>query len=75
VLFVGARELDGRQSDTQRQEHEIRIPAAQVAAAAEQSFGIDLQLLMGRGQHRVGVGVLDLVTRQASYARLILTVP
>ena len=75
VLFVGARELDGRQSDTQRQEHEIRIPAAQVAAAAAQSFGIDLQLLMGRGQHRVGVGVLDLVTRQASYARLILTVP
>lgn len=75
VLFVGARKLDGRQSDTQRQEHEIRIPAAQAAAAAEQSFGIDLQLLMGQGQHRVGVGVLDLVTRQASYARLILTVP
>lgn len=75
VLFVGAREFDGRQSDTQRQEHEIRIPAAQVAAAAAQSFGIDVQLLMGGGQHRVGVGVLDVVTRQASYQRLIVTVP
>lgn len=75
VLFVGAREVDGRQSDVQRQEHEIRIPAAQAATAAGRSFGIDLQLLMSRGQHRVGVGVLDVVTRQASYARLILTVP
>jgi VWFA-related protein len=75
VLFVGAREVDGRQSDVQRQEHEIRIPAAQAATAAGQSFGIDLQLLMGRGQHRVGVGVLDVVTRQASYQRLVVTVP
>lgn len=75
VLFFGARELDGRQSDMQRQEHEIRIPADQVAAAAAQSFGIDLQLLMAQGQHRIGVGVLDLVTRQASYERLVVTVP
>ncbi len=75
VLFVGARQVDGRQSDMQRQEHEIRIPAAQLDAAAEQRFGIDLQLLMGAGQHRVGVGVLDVVTRQASYDRLIVTVP
>jgi len=75
VLFVGARHVDGRQSDMQRQEHEIRIPAAQLDAAVEQRFGVDLQLLMGAGQHRVGVGVLDVVTRQASYERLIVSVP
>ena len=75
VLFVGARQVDGRQSDMQRQEHEIRIPAAQIETAAGQRFSIDLQLLMGAGQHRVGIGVLDVVTRQASYERLILTVP
>jgi hypothetical protein len=75
VVFVGARQLDGRQSDLQRQEHEIRIPAAQATTTAAQSFGIDLQLLMGRGQHRLGVGVLDVVTRQASYQRLVVAVP
>ena len=75
VLFVGARQVDGRQSDMQRQEHEIRIPAAELDTAVEQRFGIDLQLLMGAGQHRVGVGVLDVVTRQASYERLIVSVP
>jgi len=75
VVFVGARQTDGRQSDMQRQEHEIRVPADQIAAAAERSFGIDLQLLLGAGQQRIGVGVLDLVTRQASYQRLVVSVP
>jgi len=75
VVFVGARQIDGRQSDLQRQEHEVRVPAAQIAAAGERSFGIDVQLLLGAGQQRVAVGVLDLVTRQASYERVIVTVP
>jgi hypothetical protein len=75
VLFVGARDVDGKESDVQRQEHEIRVPAAEYEVAARQRFAVDLQLLMAEGKHRVSVGMLDPVTRQASYHRLAITNP
>lgn len=75
VLFLGARDLDGRGSELQRQEHEIRIPAEHYDTAVEQRFGIDFQLLLLEGQHRVGIGLMDRVTRQAAYDRIVVTVP
>ncbi len=75
VLFLGARDLQGRSSEMQRQEHEIRIPADQYQGAREQRFGIDFQLLLREGQHRVGVGLMDRITRQAAYDRMVVTVP
>ncbi len=75
VLFLGARDMAGRSSEMQRQEHEIRIPAEQYQAATEQRFGIDFQLLLREGQHRVSVGLMDRVTRQAAYDRIVVTVP
>jgi hypothetical protein len=75
VLFIGARDVDGRQSEMQRQEHEIRVPAEQYDEAATRRFGIDVQLLLREGQHRVAVGVMDQLTRQAGYERVVVTVP
>jgi len=70
VLFVAARDHKGDQSDLQRQEHEVRIPAKDYEEAKRQRFGIDLNLLMKKGGYNVSVGLMDQVTRQASYKRI-----
>ncbi len=75
VLFVAARDDDGKQSDLQRQEHEIRVPQADYERARSQLYGFDLQLLMEEGGYRVTVAIMDVVTRQASYASLRLAIP
>lgn len=67
VVFVAARDREGKQSDVQSQEHEVRIPAADYDQAKTKRFGIDLSMLMASGNYTVGVGMLDEVTQQASY--------
>ncbi len=74
VLFVAARDEGGKQSDLQRQEHEIRVPAKDYELARSKNYGFDLQLLMEKGSYRVTVAVMDHVTRQASYSSTQLTV-
>lgn len=74
IVFVAARDPDGKQSDIQRQEHEVRIPAADYDKAKNQRFGVDLSMLMASGTYRVGVGLLDLVTQQASYQTVATSV-
>ena len=74
VLFVGARDSEGKESDVQRQEHEIRLPAEAYEAAAGERFEIKVQLLMAEGSHRVAVGLLDPITRQTSYQRIPVVV-
>jgi VWFA-related protein len=75
VLFIGAQDLKGRSSEMQRQEHEIRIPAGDYDEAVRQKFGIDVTLLLEEGQQRIAVGLMDQLTRRASYARIVVTVP
>ena len=75
VLFIGAQDLEGRSSEMQRQEHEIRIPAADYEGAVRQRFGIDITLLLDEGQQRIAVGLMDQLTRRASYDRAVVTVP
>lgn len=75
VLFVGARNSSGEQSEIQRQEHQVKIPAADVAEARVKRFGIDQQLLLDEGRHRISIGLMDVITRQASYAQVTLAVP
>lgn len=70
VLFIAARDHKGDQSDLQRQEHEIRVPSKDYEEAKRQRFGIDLNLLMKRGGYNVSVGLMDQITRQASYKRI-----
>jgi len=74
VLFVAARDSKGKQSDLQRQEHEIRIPASDWDRARKERFGIDLSLLMESGTYNVAVGLMDVVTREASYTKSVVRV-
>jgi VWFA-related protein len=75
VLFIGAQDLVGRSSEMQRQEHEIRIPAVDYDTAVRQRFGIDVTLLLEEGQQKIAVGLMDQLTRRASYQRIVVTVP
>ncbi len=67
VLFIAARDTDGKRSDLVRQTHEIRVPAANYEDARNKNFGIDTQLLMEAGRYRIAVALLDPLTRQVSY--------
>jgi VWFA-related protein len=75
VVFIGARDEDGRNSEVQRQEHEINLPRAEYLAAGRERFGIDFRLILEAGRNRVSVGVMDPITRQASYEHLTVGVP
>ena len=75
VIFVAVRDREGRQSDLQRQEHEVRIPVADYDLLKDRHATFTLDLLMVRGAFTVAVGVLDEVSHQASYALVRRTVP
>lgn len=74
VLFVAARDDDGKRSDTVREVHEIRISAEEYDQVRTGLFGIDTSLLMNPGAYRVSVGLMDQVTRQASYGTSNVTI-
>lgn len=67
VLFAAARELEGESSGTVRDEFELRVPADAYETARGTSFAVSTNLLMTPGTYRLAIGVVDLVTRQASY--------
>jgi len=67
VLFIAARDTDGKRSDLVRQMHEIRVPAASYEAAQSKDFAIDTQLLMESGRYKISIALLDPLTRQVSY--------
>jgi VWFA-related protein len=70
VVFVAARDQKGRQSDLQRVEHEIRFPRVDLEAHRKDRYVIELPLLMRHGSFRIVVGVMDRLTRQASYSTI-----
>jgi VWFA-related protein len=74
VMFVAARDKEGRQSDVVRQLHEVRVPAADYDRARRSRYTITASLLMQAGSHRVAIGILDQITRQASYQTLSTSV-
>ncbi len=67
VLFIAARDTDGKRSDLVRQTHEIRVPAGSYEEAKGKDFGIDTQLLMESGRYKIAIALLDPLTRQVSY--------
>ena len=75
VLFVGARDEEGRNTEVQRQEHEIALPKDEYLASGRERFGIDFRLILTEGRSRVSVGMMDPITRQASYERMVVSVP
>jgi hypothetical protein len=75
VVFLGSRDEAGRSSEVQRQEHELRVPAAELEAARSRRYGLDVRLILDEGRQRLSVGVLDPISRQASYTTAVVTVP
>jgi VWFA-related protein len=74
VLFIAARDTDGKRSDLVRQEHEIRVPAAEYEVAQTKVFRIDTQLLMESGRYKIAIALLDPLTRQVSYRTIATAV-
>jgi VWFA-related protein len=74
VLFVANRDTKGKQSDIQRRQFEIRMPPRDYETRRGEQYVAALDLLLEAGEQRVVVGVLDPVTRQASFARIRKTV-
>jgi VWFA-related protein len=70
TLYIAARDDDGKQSDLVRQEHDVRIRAEDYEDAKAKRFGISAALLMETGSYRLVVGLMDRVTRQASYSTM-----
>jgi hypothetical protein len=67
TLFVAARDTKGKQSDLVRQEHEVRVAAADYEEAQRSRFAIKASLLMEAGSFKVSVGLLDQMTRHAAF--------
>ena len=75
VVFVSLRGVDGKQADLLRHEQPIHIPRAEYERLAKRDISVDLQLLVEPGRYRVAVGLLDRLTRQASYQVLSASTP
>jgi VWFA-related protein len=74
-LFLSNRNLEGKQSDVQRRNFEIRMPPEDYDTRRHETYVAELQLLMEEGTHKVVVGLLDPITRQSSYTSLTRAVP
>jgi hypothetical protein len=74
TMFLAARNTDGDRSDVVRQNHEIRVKAADYDDAQLKRYTITANLLMEEGSHNVAVGILDPVTRNASFTTTRVTV-
>ncbi len=74
TMFIAARNAKGDRSDVVRQNHEIRIKAADYEDSKLHRFTITARLLMEEGSHSVAVGLLDPITRNSSYTTSRVTV-
>jgi len=68
AVFVAVRDAEGRQSDMHRSEHQIIVPLGDLENQSSDDYTIELPLLMNSGNYRIVVGLMDRLTRQASYA-------
>lgn len=67
-VYYAARDNEGKQSDLQRTDQAIRIPAAEYEAAKAKYYVIGASLLLEPGTYRISVGLRDQLTNQAGYA-------
>ena len=70
VLFIAAKDAEGGQSELVRQPHEVEVSQEQYDALKDERWVINSNLLMTSGALTVSVGMMDAVTRQASYGRV-----
>ncbi len=74
AVFVAVRDNEGRQSDMHRSEHQIVVPHGDLENQRNDDYTIELPLLMNSGNYRIVVGLMDRLTRQASYATVFRAV-
>ena len=74
-LYLGARNVLGDESLPHHKEYEVRIPAAQYKPEQNQSCSIVMNLRLREQQNIIAVGIVDLATHHASYARAMVKVP
>ncbi|MCS7182611.1 MAG: VWA domain-containing protein [Thermoanaerobaculum sp.] len=68
MVYYAARDDEGKQSDLQRRQHDVRIPKTEYEAAQQKYFTVTASLLLEPGVYRISVGVRDVLTNQAGYA-------
>lgn len=68
MVYYAARDDEGKQSDLQRRQHDVRIPKAEYEAAQDKYFTVTASLLLEPGTYRISVGVRDVLTNQAGFA-------
>ncbi len=68
MVYYAARDDEGKQSDLQRTEHPIRMPAAEYDKVRHDVYTVSTSLLVEPGRYRISVGVRDELTNQAGYA-------
>lgn len=74
TVFIAARSNQGDRSDVVRQNHEIRVKAADYDDAQLKRYSITANLLMESGIYNVAVGLLDPITRNSSFTSTRVTV-
>ncbi|MGC8917117.1 MAG: VWA domain-containing protein [Thermoanaerobaculum sp.] len=70
VVYYAARDDEGKQSDLQRRQHDVRIPKGEYEAAQSKYFTVTASLLLEPGTYRISVGVRDVLTNQAGFAAI-----
>jgi len=67
MVYFAARDSEGMQSDLQRIEHAIRIPAKGYDESKKQHWTVSANLLLEPGTYRISVGVRYQLTNQAGF--------
>ncbi len=70
TAYYAARDEEEQQSDLQRVDHAIRVPASSYDEQKRQHIIVTAQLLLEPGRYRISVGIRDQLTNQAGYALL-----
>lgn len=68
-VYVVVANKDGDMSDVSTQNHQIRVPAAEIAETAGKFYTYTVDLVMERGRNRISIGVLDEVSKQTGFER------
>jgi len=68
TAYYAARDDEGQQSDLQRTDHAVRLPAGSYDEQKKQYITVTASLLLEPGRYRISVGIRDQLTNQAGYA-------
>lgn len=68
-IYVVVSNKDGDMSDVTTQNHQIRVPAAEIGDTAGKFYVYTVDLVMERGRNRISIGVLDEVSKLTGFER------